>query len=126
MAIEVDIDLLLKLSMDLLDKYPSNGDVYSLLLLALVTVIEYSRSITKLGSSGKIETAIQYIPELLNMLKAEKHMNHEVCVKMEQKLALIKDDIPDIMRSYIYMAWGYRKTEEPSESKDRKHKTAKK
>ena len=81
MAIEVDIDLLLKLSMDLLDKYPSNGDVYSLLLLALVTVIEYSRSITKLGSSGKIETAIQYIPELLNMLKAEKHMNHEVCVR---------------------------------------------
>lgn len=91
--------------------FPSN-DIYSLLLLALVTVTKYFHGKKNISMDTHIEIVIAYAPHLIEYLVKEEIITPEVCTVFNKNLEEGQEELPLILQSYVYAAKGVRiKTE---------------
>lgn len=105
---DVSIPELLFISKQLIESFFPSNDIYSLLVLALVTVTKYSREKRHLNSALRIELAITFIPDLIQYLKDEMVITEHIADKLIRKIHRRQKDLPLILQAYIYVAGGLR------------------
>lgn len=105
---EVSITELYKLSAGLLEIYFKNQEFYALLVLAMVTVTEYSRTVRHLDTPRRIELTITYIPDLVNRLVEAQVLTEKQGRKLMKKVSHRENEIPLILEAYVYVAGGLR------------------
>jgi len=103
---QVSIPDLIKISKKLISSFFPGTDMYSLLLLALVTVSSYSRKKHHLNNQTCIDLTIEFIPDLLNYLLSEDIIDKNTEAQLKKALNSRKNEIPIILTSYIYAAGG--------------------
>ena len=110
---KISLDDLTNISEKLVDTFFPSTDIYSLLLLALVTVSKYSRGKKHISMHTRVELAIAYAPDLIEYLVEQKHVTEWAGSVLHGELEKMREELPLIFQSYIYAAKGLRiKTEE--------------
>jgi len=110
---QVSISDLLKISKKMCNCFFPSTDIYSLLLLSLVTVTVYSRKIHHLSVHTRIELAIDIIPDLMEFLTKEGVITEKEIKKLDGQLSQKRDELATILQSYIYAADGLHITSKP-------------
>lgn len=103
---QVSINDLIKISKNLLNSFFPSTDIYSLLLLSLITVTLYSREIYHLNVYTRVELSIALLPDLINFLLKEGIITEKSSGNLIDQCKQKNDDIPLIIQSYIYAAEG--------------------
>lgn len=101
---EIPIADLLKISKKLIDANFGSHDFYSLLVLAMATVNEYSRSQRRINSKTRIYLSIAFIPDLIQYL-SDTHVISKA--DMEDLKESYREKLPElstIMRAYCQAA----------------------
>ena len=105
---QVNIDDLLKLSEGLVSNFFPAHDIYSLLVLSLVTVTRYSSKKHHLTPETRIDLSVAFLGDLIQHLVTKEiismHMGQELLRDSIHK----KEELPKILRSYIYVSAGLR------------------
>ena len=107
---EIVIADLYAVSLQLLEPYFINHDLYSLLVLALVTITEYSRDKKHkhLSTDKRIELAITYTPDLVKYLVGLNKLTSKTGSKLLRLIERRAEDIPQIFQAYVYASAGLR------------------
>ena len=102
----VSIDDLLKISKKLYNTFFPSTDIYSVLLLSLVTVTVYSHKKYHLNAHTRIELSAAIIPDLISFLFKENIISEKETKELTNVFQERQEDIPLILRSYMYAADG--------------------
>lgn len=105
---EIQIDKLLNISKKLVRNYFPNNDLYSLLVLSLITVTNYSRKYTKMSANTRIELAIALVPDLLQSLVQTNVITAETADKLLKEYNDRSADLGNICNSFMYASGGLR------------------
>ena len=103
---QVSIPELLTISQQLVGTYFTSTDIYSLLVLSLLTVTKYSRERKHLTSANRADLAIAYAPDLICNLKIKQYITEEEANNLLKELKDREDELPIIIKSYIYIGNG--------------------
>lgn len=120
MSVAVNVDDLQRISSSLYEKYPVKEGVYMLLVLAFASVVEYSRGIQKFSSNEKVQLTVRFIPILIDHLIATGKIDGNQGFSLKTKLEAVESEIPEIIRAFIYILWGYKHDDD----KSKKHKSS--
>lgn len=107
---QINIKDLIKISKELRPSFFISSDLYSLLVLAMVTVTEYSRRKHRLNTQTRIELATDFLPDLIDALTIDKIIPKEIADYLTQECISRKSEIPIILRSFVYVSGGLRTT----------------
>jgi hypothetical protein len=105
---EISIPELCAISRKLVDTFFVTHDMYSLLVLALVTVTDYSRRSHHFKSERRVELAIVFVPDLIDFLESEKIIPERTAARLKKKTQAHSVELPQIMQAYVYAAGGLR------------------
>ena len=105
---EVTIEQLYNISKTLLNRFFINQDMYGLLVLALVTVTEYSRQTHHFNTNRRIELTLAYLPDLLNRLQQDEIITDSQSRKLQSKLNHREPELVHILHAYVYASAGLR------------------
>ena len=105
---EISITELTKISDELMDSFFPTQDLYSLLVLSLITIANYSRKNKHLSSATRIDLSITYLPDLIQFLEKHNTISPNVSKLLTKQIQDKRDDLPLILQSYIYAAGGLR------------------
>ena len=100
----VPISQLLKISDKICDTNFSFIDFYSILLLSLITVTQYSRKNHRLTVVNRIELATIFTPELANHMRKTKKIDDETYDNILRLYERRYSEIPLIMEAYLCAA----------------------
>lgn len=103
---KLDANKLLKLSNKLRGQYLQSVDIYSLLVLSLVTVTTYSRKIHHLSTNNRIDLTIAFLPDLIQFLLARGFVNKESGINLNKQCDRRKEEFPSILEAYMIAAPG--------------------
>ena len=118
---QISLADLTSISKKLVHTFFPSTDIYSLLLLALVTVTNYSHGKKHISMHTHIEIAIAYAPHLIEYLVKEEIITPEVCTVFNKNLEEGREELPLILQSYIYAAKGVRIKTEVKDGVDKDH-----
>jgi CRISPR/Cas system CMR subunit Cmr6 (Cas7 group RAMP superfamily) len=99
--IAVNSDILYKISLNLLNHYYIEPNLYYLLLLSYLTVKEFSRNHEQLDKNAKMDLCIQYTPDLIIGLGQSKIIENNLALDLKNQLATI--DAKSIFEVYHYI-----------------------
>lgn len=102
----ISITKLCKISKKLAPKYLPNSDIYSLLVLSLMTVTTYSRKYHHLSTTTRLELSYDFLPDLITCLISNKYLDFDVAKTLTDEISSKKGEIGNILQSYIYIADG--------------------
>ena len=105
---QVNITELKSISKELVSKFFPTHDMYSLLVLSLVTITEYSRKKHKLTTKARIDVSIMFIDDLIQTLIDINVINLAVADKLLKDCQYNKNSLPLILQAYIYAAIGLK------------------
>lgn len=105
---QINITDLKNISKKNLDKYFPSPDFYSLLLLSLVTVTEYSRTKHKLTTKARMDLAANFLNDLTDILLNTDVIDARTYEEIRILINLRKDEIPMIFQAYLYAGMGLR------------------
>lgn len=103
---QINIPDLKNLSLQLADKFFKSNDIYSLLVLSLVTVTTYSRKKIHIIPRTRIEIAIAFLPDLIEHLAANNKLSDSDANKLKKKIEKRNTELTSILESYIYVSGG--------------------
>lgn len=110
---QVSIPDLLSISKQSLESFFPSSDIYSLLVLALITVTRYSREKHHLASHTRIDLTIEFLPDLITYLQDTKVITQDVANGLSAEIKSRQDELPLILQAYIYASGGLRTKMEP-------------
>lgn len=105
---QISIEELIKIADKLTATYFQSRDLYSLLVLALLTVTQYSREKRHLNTAIRLELTVTFLPDLLSHLLTSKIVSKEEYEALTAEITKHFSQIPIILQSYIYVANGLR------------------
>ena len=105
---QVNIDDLLNISKNLFPTFFNSPSIYSLLVLSIVTVSEYSRKHYRFTSQTKIDLALTFLPDLMNHLYEKKFISRDIYQNLREDYRIHQHELVEILRSYIYVAGGLK------------------
>jgi hypothetical protein len=118
---EVTVEQLYSISKTLLDRYFVNQDMYALLVLAFVTITEYSRKAHHFNTNRRVELTLAYIPDLLTRLQQDQTITDSQSSRLRNKLARRDRELVQILHAYIYASAGLRtKIEDKADDEKRR------
>lgn len=100
---EVLEDSLIQISDELFKTHFISNDIYSLLMLALMTIITYSIKRNKLSPQNRIDLIIAFLPDLIDNLTRNKMIDGETAKSLMRQCELRRYEIPLILRAYIHI-----------------------
>ena len=110
---------LTSISKKLVDVFFPSADIYSLLLLAFITVSTYCRGKKHISVHTRIELAIAYAPDLIEYLVTKEIITTQVSTELNTNLEERREELPLILQSYVYAAKGLRVKTEVKDSPDK-------
>ena len=116
---QVSIPELLSISKNLVESYFPSPDIYSLLVLALVTVTNYSRSKRHITTQIRVDLTIAFLPDLILYLRDNSIITDEIAKELSKEYKRKQEELPVILQSYIYVSAGLRTKTETKESHKR-------
>jgi len=120
---EVSINNLLKICKKMHNAFFPSTDVYSLLVLSLVTVTAYSRKIHHLNAHTRIELSIAILSDLIDFLLKESVISEKDSIYLTKQCQDKHEDIPIILRSYMYVADGLHMNTKNDKHRSMSHHT---
>lgn len=105
---KVSISDLLEISKNLVESFFPTADIYSLLVLSLVTVTTYSRKNRHIGATTRIDLAIAFLPDLIPFLAMNGIISSNGAKELSKQCEEKTDDLPLILQAYMYAAGGLR------------------
>lgn len=117
---QVSIDSLVEISNELSESFFFSNDIYSLLVLALVTVTTYSRKKYKLTSQIRMDLTVAFIPDLILALVKNKTITEDLAKSLVRQCELRRHEIPLILQAYLYAAKGLPTKVDAKEHKKKK------
>lgn len=118
---QISLNDLTSISKKLVNSFFPSNDIYSLLLLALVTVTKYFRGKKNISMETHIEIVIAYAPHLIEYLVKEDIITPEVCTVFNKNLEEGREELPLILQSYVYAAKGVRIKTELKDGSEKDH-----
>src|SRR3972149_1373195 len=101
---EVSVDDLVKISHKLVESFFPTNDIYSLLVLSLVTVTTYSHKKRHINTQIRIDLAIEFIPDLIQMLVDDHIITTIISENLTKEYVNKRGELPSILQAYIYAA----------------------
>lgn len=105
---EISIPELLSISKELVNTFFPSNDLYSLLVLSLVTITKYAKRHRHMSSQTRIDLAIMFLPDLVLYLKEINVINDEIVNELNKQIKARQDELALILQSYIYVSGGLR------------------
>lgn len=103
---QVTIASLIEISAELIDSFFLSHDLYSLLVLALVTTTFYSRKKRHLPVATRVELAIAFLPDLVEFLHTNNTVTSRVAKELLHQCKSRQEELPTILSAYLYVAQG--------------------
>jgi hypothetical protein len=98
---EIPIPELIKISKKLIKTKFIEHDFYSLLVLAMATITEYSRVKRHINTGTRIDLAIAFVPDLIAYLHVAKIISDEETEILRQTYKDRLKELPLVMQSYV-------------------------
>ncbi len=99
--IEINSDILYKISINLLDHYYIEPNLHFLLLLSYLTVKEFSRNNEHLDKNAKVDLCMKYTPDLLTGLSQSAIIDTQAAIEMKKKFIETETDMRNILEVYF-------------------------
>ena len=100
---EVLVEDLLQISESLTHRYFQSHDVYSLVLLAYLTVKTFSSTKIKLHTEQKIALIITFLPDLLTDLHSKQILSLDHKLYLQKQISDMAN-IRHLIKAYIYLS----------------------
>ena len=105
---QVAIEELISISDKLASTYFQSHDLYSLLILSLMTVTMFSRKRHHLTTTTRLELSIFFLPDLLSNLHTNKSITDDEHKFLLDQIYKRNSEIPSILQAYIHASNGLR------------------
>ena len=102
--IEINSDILISISMKLLDTYDITSSIQSILLLSYLTVKEFSRKQEHLDKHAKFDLCIQYTPDLIRALINAGLMTEDLAAGLLHVFKIQQEDVKNTLDAYYIMS----------------------
>ena len=117
---EVSIISLIEISKQFIESFFVSNDIYSLLLLSLITVTTYSRKNHKLQAQTRVDLSIAFLPDLVQSLINDKIITSDIGRILIRQYESRRNELPLILQAYIYAARGLSVKIDKPEVKEKK------
>ncbi|CAH6419421.1 Hypothetical protein HVR_LOCUS618 [uncultured virus] len=105
---DIPITDLITISEKIIVSFYAFHDIYSLLVLSLLTVSIYSQKKRKLHTPVRIDLAIIFLPDLIQYLVTTQIITDEIGTSLSEEILKRRDELPLILTSYIRIARGLK------------------
>lgn len=102
--IEVNSEILIGISVKLLDIYDIAPNIQSILLLSYLTVKEFSKKQEHLDKNAKLDLCMQYTPDLIISLCTTKLIADVLMVSLQETFKSNIDDMKNTLEAYYVMS----------------------
>lgn len=105
--VEVNSEMLIGISVKLLDDYDIAPNIQSILLLSYLTVKEFSRKQEHLDKNAKLDLCIQYTPDLITSLFTTKliaSQNDLLMISLQETFKNNIEDMRNTLEAYYVMS----------------------
>ena len=116
---QVSITDLNKISKKLVKSFFPSNDIYSLLVLSLVTVTKYSHKKYHLSAQTRIDLASEFVPDLIQLLISDEVITEDIGEELNNQYQNKREEIPMILQAYIFASGGLNVKIEPKSEKNK-------
>lgn len=103
---KVSTDQLLKISDNLTHFFFFSPNIYALLVLSLITVTTYSRTINYLDTQTRVSLTIKLLDDLINRLRKRGVITRKIVDNLKLDCEINRQQLSVILWAYLYAEYG--------------------